>query len=466
MRTIRTRLLLIILGVILLGWLALTPLTQYQTRQQIDALMHQRAEFMADTLLVIMEGEVQEEGTVGLVPQAPGQMGPVHHYESEPPFPFQLWIEGDIRARTVSMPDFAAPTMDTPAWQELVVNDEHWLIHTRHKIIVSANRGGQVNAWAVVGIRKDDLDALAEDLVWRAIWPLFVSLPIIAITVYIGIGFGLGPLRELAKQVSRRTPLRLKPVAAEHVPSEVVPLVEALNHLFHEVQRTLINEKRFTADAAHELRTPLSGLKTQAHVALRAEDDVSRQKALRQIVSSVDRLSHLVSQLLILARIDPEIEILDQEVDITRITTEAMADLGAEAVAKDLDFSFVPSEPVFAVGDDTLLTILVRNILSNAINYTPNGGEVIVSASRAADRVELHVADTGPGIPGKHREQVFERFFRLSSAEGFGIGLGLSIAARIAALHGATINLLDRDGPGLLVAVSFPTFRRPDSPAA
>lgn len=466
MQTIRVRLLVIILSVIALAWVALIPLTQSQTREQIDALMDQRAEFMADTLIVILEGEVQEGGTSGLAPQNAGVQGPVHHYESEPPFPFQLWIEGELRAHTISMPDFEAPTIESPAWQEHVVDRVEWRVHTRHKVIDSSGRGGPVNSWAVVGIRKDDLNTLAESLVWRASWPLFVSLPLLAITVFFGIGVGLRPLRDLAKQVSLRTPRQLKPVGVEHIPGEVTPLVDALNHLFEEVQRTITNEKRFTADAAHELRTPLSALSAQAHVALRAEDDISRQKALRQIISSVERLTHLVSQLLTLARLDPEIEVVNEQVNIERITTEVMADVGAEAIAKNLDFGFLQGAPVNVRGDATLLAIMIRNLLDNAIKYTPPNGQVSVSITNHGYRSELEIADTGPGIPPEKRSQVFQRFFRLATADGYGIGLGLSIVNRVATLHGATIEFRDRDGPGVIAVVSFPTIRNRDLAAA
>ena len=459
MRTLRSRMIVIILGVITLCWLALIPLTQSKTREQINALMDQRAESMADALLVILEGEVKE-------PEAIQIRGPVHHYESEPPFPFQLWVEDELRARTVSTPDFAQPYPDTPAWREVNLDGEGWRVLTRQKAIFSSQKGGLVNAWAVVGIRLNDLNALADSLVWRSSWPLFVSLPLLAITVFFGIGIGLRPLRELAEQVSQRSPRQLKHVVAEQVPGEVRPLVKSLNHLFGEVQRAFANEKRFTADAAHELRTPLSALSAQAQVALRSNDELSKQKALRQIVHGVDRLTHLVSQLLTLARLDPQSAVEDKSVDLVAITREVMAELGASAVDKKLDFSLISEETAMAHGDPGLISILIRNLVDNAIKYSPAQGSVRVSIAKRDGRAEVEVIDTGPGIPSEYRDQVFRRFFRLADTEGFGTGLGLSIADQIASLHNAKLFFRDQESQGLVVVVSFPVETDTNSSAA
>lgn len=457
MRSIRSRMIFVILGVIALCWLALIPLTQSQIREQINSLMDQRAEYMADALLVILEGEVKEADTAEMIPNPVRMAGPIHHYESETPLPpFQLWFAGQLRARAASTPDFKKPEVDTPMWQELTLNGEDWRILTRRKKIEAPRFGGELQyGYSVVGIRLSELDALADSLVGRSSWPIFASLPILAVVVFLGIGIGLRPLRRLAEQVSRRSPNRLRAVSAEHVPGEVLPLVNSLNHLFHEVQRAFANERRFTADAAHELRTPLSALSAQAQVALRASDGLAKEEALRQIVNGVDRMTHLVSQLLTLARLDPQTELEGEETDLLAVTTELMADVAPIAIDKDLDYGLEASGTAVVRADPSLLSVMIRNLLDNAVKYTPPRGEVKVSIMDHGDRIELNIADTGPGVPREHYERVFQRFFRLHETDEYGTGLGLSIAAHIASLHKADIEFRDRDGPGLVVAVNF-----------
>lgn len=456
MKTIRSRMIIIILGVIAASGITQILLTQSQTRTQINSLMDQRAEYMADTLLVILEGETMERGTSGLVPQAEGVRGPVHHYESEPPFPFQLWIEEELRARTIATPDFGLPNRDTPLWQELTVDGAAWRVLTLYKAIQSERRGGNVNAWAVIGIQKRDLELLVDNLVWRSIWPLFVSLPLLVVIVFFGIGIGLKPLRVLAEQVGRRTPNQLNPITVDHTPGEVIPLIGALNHLFEEVQRAFENEKRFTADAAHELRTPMCALSAQAQVALEAKDDTSRDKALRQITSGVDRLNHLVSQLLELARLDPKNTVKGEVVDLLRLTQETMADLSNNAIEKHQDFSMSRTDSASIHGDPVLLGTMIRNLLDNALSYTPENGIVEVSVSDDGVRTQITISDTGPGIPIEIRSNVFRRFFRGNTNNEYGTGLGLSIVDRIASLHNASIQILDNNDPGLTIVVTFP----------
>jgi two-component system sensor histidine kinase QseC len=457
MNSIRIRTITIILVIITLCWLALIPAIHWQTREQLDSVLFERSVIQADLLLSVLEEDVAAAMAAGMPFQEIGTTQALREYESTPPWPFHLWLGGELHARISSAPDFPRPSIITPEVQILDIDGEDWRVLTRRREIKISASGELENGWIVLGIKKNDHEAVASGLVWRSTWPILVSLPILTTVVYFGIGLGLQPLNSLAKQVERRSPLQLDIIDIDKIPVEVAPLVNALNQLFEEVQRTFLNEKRFTADAAHELRTPLSALSAQAQVALRASNDETRKKALRQIVRSVDRLTHLISQLLTLARLDPKIEIQRALADLALLTREIMAEMSAAAIEKNLDFGMQSDASVMVHGDDALLGILVRNLLDNAIKYTPAGGEVTATITGFEDRTELVVTDTGLGIPLEYRNKVTGRFFRIGHGNEPGTGLGLSIVERIVSLHDASLEFRDREGQGVTVAVVFPS---------
>jgi signal transduction histidine kinase len=216
---------------------------------------------------------------------------------------------------------------------------------------------------------------------------------------------------------------------------------------------------RFTSDAAHELRTPLAGLRIQAQAVGGATDEGTRQHALQQLIAGVDRTARIIDQLLILARIEPERERINLvAVDIQAVITEVVAESMPLAEERGVEL-VAPGDtgPAVARGNPELVRILCRNLVDNAVRYTPRGGEVGVRIQSTADRVDLIVEDTGPGIPAEQREAVFERFHRLPGTGATGSGLGLAIVELIARSHAARLTLTDReDGPGLCVRVSIP----------
>lgn len=243
-------------------------------------------------------------------------------------------------------------------------------------------------------------------------------------------------------------------------------MLDALNGLFGRVDRAMENERRFTADAAHELRTPLAALTAQAQVALRAQNAAERDHAIRQVEAGARRASHLVEQLLTLARLDPAAAPAFAAVPLDVLATEICADHAPAALAKQITLELDAPERVLVVGQDAMLRVLLRNLVDNAIRYTPSGGKVGVGVTAQKDAVILSIADDGPGIPAPEREKALHRFHRLAGQDIEGSGLGLSIVARIVELHGARLELGDReDGhPGLVVRVIL--NHPPDSPAA
>jgi two-component system sensor histidine kinase QseC len=236
-------------------------------------------------------------------------------------------------------------------------------------------------------------------------------------------------------------------------------MVDALNGLFQRVYRTLENERRFTANAAHELRTPLAALKTQAQAAQLNADNRDFIPVLAQIISGVDRTTHLLKQLLTLARADAQQRetVLQEQTDLHEVAVEVLSAIGEQAMDKEINLTLESTEEHIIVrGDKDSLAIMLRNLVDNAIRYTPQGGEVTVKLYRDDSEIRLIVTDTGKGVPPEMQQIMFQRFQRGEQNEAEGSGLGLSIVGQIAELHQATIKMSDRpDSSGLIVTVSF-----------
>ncbi|OHC71363.1 MAG: hypothetical protein A2045_17110 [Rhodocyclales bacterium GWA2_65_20] len=297
---------------------------------------------------------------------------------------------------------------------------------------------------------------LVNRIAWRLIAPALFGLPLLGAWVWLATRRSLVPLVAVAAQIAGRDPTRLHAIVPESAPEEIRPLVEAINGLFGRVEAALESERQFTADAAHELRTPLAALAAQAQVATRARDETERNHALEQLTAGMARATRLVDQLLTLARIDPEQEAKPPAtVQLDRLAEEVCAGHGPQALAKDIALE-LDAAPVAIPADADLLRILLRNLVDNAIRYTPSDGRVNVTVAACGDGARLAVSDTGPGIPPAERDRVFERFSRLAGQDTEGSGLGLSIVRRIAELHGARVKLEPGGGgAGLVVTVEF-----------
>ncbi|MEY4762615.1 MAG: hypothetical protein RLZZ200_2471 [Pseudomonadota bacterium] len=263
----------------------------------------------------------------------------------------------------------------------------------------------------------------------------------------------------IANAVAQRSPDDATPFIDPGAPAEVRPLLSALNGLLDRVGAKLASEQRFTADASHELRTPLAAIKTNAQALVGARNDEERALASSGLLSSVDRCARVVDQLLALARADAKGLTDRSRQAVTSLDELARAQVWelAEAASRRAIALSLDAVPVSVKGDFSLLSILLRNLVDNAIRYTPVGGAVRVVVSDEDGCPVLSVTDSGPGIPRASREQVFERFFRLPGNSESGSGLGLSIVSRIATLHGATVSVgTAQDGHGARFEVRFP----------
>ena len=311
-----------------------------------------------------------------------------------------------------------------------------------------------------VGETTSKRQRMVNEIILGMVLPQLLMVLIADMMVWRGVGSGLSPLHALRDEITSRSHRDLAPLNLALSPSEVQPMVEAMNDLMSRLEQTLAQQQRFVADASHQLRTPLAGLKTQAEIALREQHDPEQVKhALQQILASSDSLSHLIAQLLTLARIDPEASdsLQLEPINLAQLGRDITSSWVPAALVKQIDLGFESEPGDFMVsGDGLLLRELIVNLIDNAIRYTSKGGHVTVKLTRRDTRIELCVEDDGPGIPPEKRERVFERFYRVLGTGQDGCGLGLAIVREIATRHGAKIHIEDvAKGTGIRMCVSF-----------
>jgi two-component system OmpR family sensor kinase len=303
---------------------------------------------------------------------------------------------------------------------------------------------------------RDARESRARGLALRAIAPVALLAPLLMAAVWFLITRSLAPVERMRRQVAARPAEDLSALPETGLPEEVLPLVQELNLLFDRVRLAFDAQRHFVADAAHELRSPLAALKLQAQ-ALHRADDTSREAALRRLEAGIERAIRLVSQMLLLARAESDAATAPQPVDLQQLARDAVAEVLPQARERGIDLGLEDGPAATVQGQPEPLQLLLRNLLENAVKYTPEGGRVDISIERDAAGASLLVEDSGPGIPDADRERVFDRFYRTPDAAAPGSGLGLAIVRTIATRHGATV-ALDRSARlgGLRVRVRFP----------
>jgi two-component system, OmpR family, sensor histidine kinase TctE len=328
---------------------------------------------------------------------------------------------------------------------------------------------------------------LANEIIKGVILPQFVILPLAVVLVWFALSRGIKPLNRLQQRIRKRESSDLSPIDERDVPDEVAPLVRAINELLNRLDQSIRTQKQFLADAAHQLKTPLAGLRMQAELAGReidagATDAGSLKKSLQQIAVSSQRAAHMVNQLLAMARAeDREQALRKQDINIAGIVMETVRDFVPKAMEKRIDLGY--EGPDGATGaplhcQPVLVREMVRNLVDNALQYTSAGGTVTarVVIDPFGQVVVLQVEDNGPGIAEAERELVFQPFYRPADTVIEGSGLGLAIVREVAEQHGAEISVADAQarsvaaatgtGPGTLITVRFPVRRSPPRPAA
>jgi two-component system sensor histidine kinase QseC len=364
---------------------------------------------------------------------------------------FQVWNKnGELKLNSAS--NFTESLYASePGFSDRQIDKHNWRVY--------AAKNDETGTKIIVAELYDIRNKLADDITQSNAHILLVTYPLFGILVWLIIGVALRAISRVTSEISNRASTYLEPVEATNIPVEIKPLVIELNQLFIRLKLAFERNKRFAADAAHELRTPLAALKTQTQVALKADNDIDRHNALLKVLQGVDRSSHMVAQLLTLSRLGQEEALSDmREVDLHKLASEIIAYLVPVALEKQIEIELAqpPRNPI-VIGNDITLGILIRNVVDNAIRYTPIGGEVKVIILNEKHHIVLRVIDSGPGIPNELRERVFERFFRVLGTAAPGSGLGLAIVSQISDLHHAHVVLgTPANGIGLQFDIIFP----------
>lgn len=367
-------------------------------------------------------------------------------------FHYQVWSNGGkLLLHSASAPNVPLTT-ESDGFNDKLVDNQKWRVFTSYN--------DKTGVRTVLGERYDTRNELGHQIAQDDLYIMLLTFPLSGLLIWIIIGRGLDSLDRVAKEVANRAPSHLEPVNLEEVPEEIKPVIDEINSLFSRLKDAFEREKRFAADAAHELRTPLAALKAQAQVALNADDLETKNQALHKLIASVNRSTHIVQQLLTMSRLVPEAQTINDlnDIQLTKITREVLAMIAPSAIEKHIELEFEHGDflPTFK-GNTTALAILVRNIVDNAIRYCSENGQVRVAVFQEKDDIILEVADNGPGIPDALKARVFERFFRVLGNKTTGSGLGLGIVQQICVLHGARVTLdSPKIGTGLIVRVYFP----------
>lgn len=442
--SLRLRLLVGILAAVALAWVGVAWSAYRQSRQQLDELFDAHlAQFASLLIAQLSEDDDDDEIDFEHAPR-------LHPYARH--VAFQVWERGKrLRVHSRSAPRTRL-SKDDEGFSDATVDGVEW------RVFSAWTRGRR--ALVQVGERRDARQQVSREVAAHILLPLGLALPLLGGVLAFAIGRALRPLRQLADDIGGRDPQRLEPVVASDAPREIRPLVERLNALFARIAESLERERAFTADAAHELRTPLAAIRAQAQVAREAGGDAERRRALDQVIAGCDRAARLGEQLLTLARLDASATPRSfAPCDLTEIARDVLAELADGAHARGVAVELESQSPAVVQGDAGLLHILLRNLVDNAARYAPRGTVVRVETAAPAPAAAalLRVSDEGPGIPPAERGRVLDRFYRVLGTNQPGAGLGLSIAARIVALHAASLELGDGPGGrGLTVRVCFP----------
>lgn len=445
--SLQTRLTLLVLGTVLLFGLLAGYESYKNALLEADEIFDaQLAQFAQSLMIVAAHADVDDD--------EPTEQMPPHVHKYQQALAFQVWSTHDKSPRLLLRSDNVAGmnTAQIPVlgfssgeWQ-----GEHWRYYRQR----DEKRGVDV----LVGQNNQARNDLAQEVAWHNVAPFLFGLPVLALFAILAIRFGLRPLRKLTDSLGQLTPEQLNPVTLPNAPKEIAPVVAALNNLLGRIARTIENERRFTADASHELRTPLAALQAQVQAAQLSSNESERNDSLAKALQGAERMAHLVGQLLTLSRLD-ELSSPDfKPVNLAALTEECCAELGGNALAKNIEISFTPQADPTLSGSADMLRILLRNLLDNAIRYTPVGGRVeVVLRLTEARQPELEIADSGIGVADEKIALLGQRFNRISPNAADGVGLGLSIAQRIAEIHHARITFDRAAGlGGLSVRITFP----------
>ena len=434
-RSLQGRLLALVLGLVGVVWACTAALTWLDASHELDELLDGHLAQAAALLVVQQAREIAHganEEDHGSDDDRTIDAPNLHRYA--PRVAFQVFHEGRVALRSANAPHqpmVAAERGFREGFTDVVLDGTAWRVF--------AAFGPEDDIQVYVGEQAQARDDILLAVLRSTLWPMALALPLLAAVAFWAIRRGLKPLRQLGGQLQQRpaaavTPLQLP--GHRPPPTEVAQMVAALNGLFERIGGLMESERRFTADAAHELRTPIAAIRTQAQVALQEADAGQRQHALQATLEGCDRATRLVEQLLTLSRLEASAAPPTHSLDLAALARQAVAEIAPRALAHGQTVALDAPDTCAVVGDETLLTVLLRNLLDNALRYSPHGATVLLSLAAPGPaypgRVRLTVEDSGPGLPAEVQEQLGRRFQRPAGQAQGGSGLGWSIVRRIA----------------------------------
>lgn len=401
----------------------------------------QDANVLLDHQLLLVAGSIDEGSQL---PAMQAKFLGESREEQESDFVIQVWY-GREKMRS-SHPDFDLAEGTSTGYSNMSLHGQRWRAYT----IVYPDRTVQVSQSHEVR-RK-----IATSAALRALLPIAGLYPLSWILVVFGVSRIFKPLAEVAKAATQRDASSLDPLPMEHIPAEVAPLITEMNGLIRRVRETIDAQRHFMLDAAHELRTPLAALQLQIENLSQSRSQDDLEARIAELKSGIQRASHLVGQLLHMARYGAEKQTIRADLDLGKLVKSCIADFISIAEKRRIDLGMIHDEPAVIRANAGDLRILFNNLLDNAIRYTPEGGRIDVSVAVANQKASVEILDNGPGIPEPLLPRVFDRFFRVGGHEIEGSGIGLAIVNAIASQESAEIRLSNRqDRSGLLATVSF-----------
>ena len=430
MNSLRLRLLVSLVGLLALTAIAMAAITYHNVLGETEKLFDYQLQQMA--LSLRDQGEIDPSQADTLADERLDVV-------------VQIWTV-DGRAIYASRPHASLPARALLGLATLIVDGRAWRTYG----VATGDRVIQVAQ--PVDIRQ----RLAAHAAWRSVLPLLLTTPIAALAIWWLAARNLAPIERLAREVRTRDARSLAPVPTDALPDEIAPLASALNALLARLSSSLDSQRAFVADAAHELRSPLTALKLQLELLRRADDAEAREAARVAIGEGIARASRLVEQLLALARSEPDAVLTFGRVDLVAIARQAIDETMAFARSRSMTIALVAEGERFVDGDAVALNLLARNLVDNAARYSPPGSRVEVRVRDGPGAIVLEVDDSGPGVADGDRERIFDRFYRTAGATESGSGLGLAIVRSVANAHAATIGLDRSPLGGLRVSVSFP----------
>ncbi|MCQ8118390.1 ATP-binding protein [Methylomonas rosea] len=437
-RSLKKQLLLSLLTSLLLVWGVTAYISYKQTRDEVTELFNAELAQSARVVHAFVENMVRQRALTKLwerdkTPELFDTPILGHKYERKIAFQLRSVKEGLV-LRSESAPEFAL-SLTRNGYSETMLDGQLW-----HVFSLSTENGNYV---IHVGQRDDIRRELVEGIAGQQVIGFLIALPILGVMIWWIVSRTLSPVNQVKEQLASRAAGYLQPLSVDNLPDEVLPVVTQINSLFAMLEQAFANERNFTSDASHELRTPLAGLLTQIQVAQKTTDTQMRDQALQKAQQAVSRMTHTVQQLLTLSRVQhQQAGIAKQSVDVNEALIEVISDLDHAARDKRIEIELQGESGLLIDANPQLFQVLIRNLIDNAIKYSPIEGHIKVACRCENNRLQLTVDDSGPGVADDDYQRITQRFYRCvetaNSVEGS--GLGLSIVQRIVALHAADID--------------------------